>query len=696
MEFVHPEILWALSALAIPIAVHLLHFRRFRKVAFSQVAFLNEVKRETKAMQQIRHWIILLLRLIALSAIILAFAQPFFPPEGATADENDTIAGHAISIYVDNSFSMQAIGEDGQLLQSAKNKAAVVVEQFEATDRFQIVTNEFSGRDQIFLTQEQAMERLAEIKTSPVVRPVEAIMKRMGAQLEKEPLRKRVGYLFSDLQETTHRFSPESAAADTNAQWHFIPEFASTSPNIWIDSIWFEEPLQIAGRPASLRIRLRHNAKQPVEGIPMNLNIQGERVAAGTFNLLPGLPTDTALRFTHGLAGLHRGRIAIEDAPIQFDDDLYFGYDVRDEIRILHITDDANSETSRSIERVYQSAENLYRLNTVTTWSPRELEDEQLVLVSGVSSPSSGLIQTLATFVDQGGSVCYMPERTSSDPQFFQAFDGQSKGSWISVSDRVSTLETNHPFFTGVFDSQPERLNLPTISELWHRETSAREEVLASTLLGHAFFSRLTFGKGTVYFLGTSPDPSCSNVTRHALWVPLLLRMAEQSKATPVMWGVIGQKAPIAVAAEPEAIESVSFSGPIAPAAPIDQPISKEPNWLPEARVIQGRTFIEIGNLNLDPGHYRVRFGAKDIALFGINQNRQESDHSAFTVAEFQAQWAEWNWSHVDVVQASADALSEAIDRLEKGNPVWFLFMYIALFVLFVESFLLRSWKRSS
>ena len=82
MEFVHPEILWALSALAIPIAVHLLHFRRFRKVAFSQVAFLNEVKRETKAMQQIRHWIILLLRLLALSAIILAFAQPFFPPEG--------------------------------------------------------------------------------------------------------------------------------------------------------------------------------------------------------------------------------------------------------------------------------------------------------------------------------------------------------------------------------------------------------------------------------------------------------------------------------------------------------------------------------------------------------------------------------------------------------------------------------------
>jgi hypothetical protein len=172
--------------------------------------------------------------------------------------------------------------------------------------------------------------------------------------------------------------------------------------------------------------------------------------------------------------------------------------------------------------------------------------------------------------------------------------------------------------------------------------------------------------------------------------------MAEQSKANPVMWGIIGQKDPITVAAEPTDIESISLSGPIAAAPTIDQPISNEPNWLPETRVIQGRTFIQIGNLNLDPGHYRVNFGAKSIALFGINQNRIESDHRAFSVLDFKAQWAEWNWSHVDVVQASAAALAEAIDRLEKGSPVWFLFMYIALFALFVESFLLRSWKRSS
>ena len=72
MEFVHPEILWGLGALAIPIAIHLLHFRRFKRVRFSQVAFLKDVQRDARATQQIRHWWVLLLRLLAFTALIVA------------------------------------------------------------------------------------------------------------------------------------------------------------------------------------------------------------------------------------------------------------------------------------------------------------------------------------------------------------------------------------------------------------------------------------------------------------------------------------------------------------------------------------------------------------------------------------------------------------------------------------------------
>ena len=84
MKFAHPEILWALLALAIPILVHLFNFRKFRRVQFSNVAFLKEVQQETKSKSKLKHLLILASRLLAILFIVFAFAQPFIPLDDQT------------------------------------------------------------------------------------------------------------------------------------------------------------------------------------------------------------------------------------------------------------------------------------------------------------------------------------------------------------------------------------------------------------------------------------------------------------------------------------------------------------------------------------------------------------------------------------------------------------------------------------
>ena len=115
MQFVHPAFLWALAALAIPIIIHLFYFRRFKKVYFTNVRFLKEVKEETSARRRLRNLLVLLARLLALAALVLAFAQPFIPQD--TEVKKGT---KAVSIYVDNSFSMNALSQDVPLLEKAK------------------------------------------------------------------------------------------------------------------------------------------------------------------------------------------------------------------------------------------------------------------------------------------------------------------------------------------------------------------------------------------------------------------------------------------------------------------------------------------------------------------------------------------------------------------------------------------------
>ena len=79
MIFVNPVFLWGLLALLIPIAVHLFNFRRYRKVYFSNVDRLMEVKSEKRRVRQLRQWLVLLMRCLAIAALVLAFAQPTIP-----------------------------------------------------------------------------------------------------------------------------------------------------------------------------------------------------------------------------------------------------------------------------------------------------------------------------------------------------------------------------------------------------------------------------------------------------------------------------------------------------------------------------------------------------------------------------------------------------------------------------------------
>ena len=156
MQFVHPEILWALTALAVPVLIHLFNFRRYKRIAFSNISFLKEVQSETTKSSKIRHIIILICRLLAFTGIILAFAQPFFP----TAQSEKMNGVRAVSVYIDNSLSMQGQEAGVSFLEISKQKATALVSSFSNNDRFQIISNNFKGGDQRLRTSARPAEQI--------------------------------------------------------------------------------------------------------------------------------------------------------------------------------------------------------------------------------------------------------------------------------------------------------------------------------------------------------------------------------------------------------------------------------------------------------------------------------------------------------------------------------------------------------
>ena len=103
MQFKYPEILFFLFLLLIPLLIHLFQLQKFKKEAFTNVKFLKKIELESRKSSKLKKLLILLSRMLALAALIIAFSQPYI-------NKSDGLQQRKTIIYLDNSMSLQAMG----------------------------------------------------------------------------------------------------------------------------------------------------------------------------------------------------------------------------------------------------------------------------------------------------------------------------------------------------------------------------------------------------------------------------------------------------------------------------------------------------------------------------------------------------------------------------------------------------------
>lgn len=450
MQFVHPEVLWALSALTIPVLVHLFSFRRHRKVAFSQTAFLKEVRMESRSRNRIRHWLVLLMRLAAMACIVLAFSEPFFPSESGADESGRT----AVSIYLDTSPSMELEGRNGPMLDAARNGALALVESHAPSDRFHVVTSTFDAGDRRWLNKEEALERIASVQpgfAAPLIGDVLLHQQEFLSGSEDT----RTAFLFTDLQQSSHRLGAAGGAlVDSTLLIRFATQPAQSRINVRIDSAWFDTPMRLAGRSEVLHVRITHDAERPVDDLPLNLTINGRKAAIGSYRIVPGIPTDTVLRFRHEEEGAVHAVVTTTDAPVTFDDALYMGYQVEKHVDVLLIQGRASGPAEQvALSRLFSDA----ALHTVRSMEAAALdydamETADLIVLQGVTDPTNGLVSALLRNVESGKSLLMLPPAEEAGDGWNELLLGlgaHGMGPWRAAEApvRLGQLHAEHPLF---------------------------------------------------------------------------------------------------------------------------------------------------------------------------------------------------------------------------------------------------------
>ena len=77
MEFLYPNMLFALFALIIPVVIHLFNFRKHKTVYFSNTSTLKTIERETAKTKKLKHILVLVSRMLFVATLVIAFAFPY-------------------------------------------------------------------------------------------------------------------------------------------------------------------------------------------------------------------------------------------------------------------------------------------------------------------------------------------------------------------------------------------------------------------------------------------------------------------------------------------------------------------------------------------------------------------------------------------------------------------------------------------
>ncbi len=681
MRFTHPEFLYALLAVLVPVIVHLFNFRRTRKILFSNIAFLKNITIETKKQKKWKHLLVLLLRILTIVFATLAFAGPYFPNRETASRSSGTSL-----IYLDNSYSMKAEGTKGRLFDEARQQTAMLVDKSLKNERFSISSNNTKSGSAL-LNQSEAMLTIEKIHLGSSRQLLSSILKKQQRTARKNKIGKYRTFLFSDFQKNQTDF--QNTTFDTNSFYYFFPYKHKVLHNLFIDSCWFKRPDLLLGKQVQMNVRVRNASMAPVEKISIKLFVDGHQKALAALNIPAEGYTVVPLGFVIEKKGWHQGEVKIEDFPITFDDNLLFSFHVISKVNVLEIREATN--TSFDYVKTFYTSDPVFRFFSanVMALNNERFSNYNVIVLNGLQSISSGLSHLLANFITAGGRLLFIPPEhpeNLADNAFLKELDAGQIERPDTMSDRVIALKKTNPLFSNAIAEIPKNADFPIVHKHYPLRYSYKNRIntLVRLLNGDDFVCSKTIGSGKFYFLSVPLTDSYSNLTKHPLFSVLLYGVATQGFHSNRLYYTIGKDESLLLDRNllqnpDEALEIVLPE--------------KQGKFIPRQQMQGDKLMITLRNAITKQGFYQLTLNDTLYRLMAFNWNRKESEMNFYNRKALDSILKKREPLHYKVANDNKAVLKEIINTPHMTSRLWKLFIIFALLMLLTESLILRFWK---
>jgi len=648
MQFKHPEILYALFLLIIPILIHLFQLRRFQKVAFTNVKFLKELELQTRKSSKLKKFLILCSRLLLFTSIIFAFAQPYFSNSKAKKTTST-------SIYLDNSYSMQAKGKEGELFKRAVQD---VIEGASTLENISLYTN-----DNVYenLSVKDLKNTLLSLKYQPVKTDLKSILLKIENKRKKENSLNDV-ILISDFQNINIK---NKINLDTLTNYYVTQLSPLQVSNISIDSVYIS--LQ-NNESTQLTTLIKNNGKRKENTA---ISLYNDNILAGKSSVdLPSNASEKVI-FSIPASQPFSGKIKLEDNALNFDNDFYFTIDKPKKINVTAIGVD-----NHFISKIYTTDEFQFTSTTLNNLDYNTLNTQHLLILNEIENITPSLSTTVKDFTIKGGSLVIIPPINANLNMYNSLFANLKIGSFtkkLNTELSVTTINFSHPLLKGVFEKQIKNFQYPTVKSYYPTNFS-RSSTILNFENGKDFISQISTTKGKIYCVTASLHTQNSNFKNSPLIVPIFYNFGLHSTHPSQLYYTIGNTNSIEIHEQLKKDEVIHL-------------ISKDSDYIPLQQITTTKVILTTKEKPSKSGFTQAVNNDKTLKNIAYNYQREESDLSYINTKLLFGDQS--NITYTSNVNEAFTSSSNA----HKINSLWQWFLSLALFFLIIEILLLKFFK---
>jgi len=687
MKFLFPYFLFALAAIAIPIIIHLFNFRRYKTVYFSNVEFLKNIKKESKRKSKLKQLLILLARILAIACLVFVFSQPYIPVN----EREQANAAQAVAVYIDNSFSMNARGQQGQLLESARNKAIEIAREYKPGTRFRLITNNLLPKHKNFMNSEQFIQQVTEIEPSPNVVPLSLIYNRLKDSFKNLGEKNdNTIYFLSDFQrEITDIGNFEN---DSSAWAYLLPLLPQASGNLYIDSCWFETPSRKLNEEEELYVKIINRSDEDYQDLPLKLYLNDSLKSLASFSIAAQGEVEAVLKFTNQKSGFRLGRVELTDYPVTHDNNYYLAYNVQPEVKVLAIYDENAPDNGLKYIRALFAEDEYTNLEIMGSQSLQvsRFGDFNTIIVLNLPGLASGFAGELEQAVQNGTSIIFFPG-LEGDIQNYNQFLSASGTNTVTGIDTLpqalAGIALDNPLYEGIFKGMEENPRFPEING--HLKFSSQTRIPEQKLLwfrnNEKALGSVAHGDGIVHVFSFPLNKRNQAFARDILFVPTIYSLVLNSIPRQDISFTIGRDQYILLRQNnlPEGNSPLIIEG-----------VSNNTEFIPDVSASdKNKIRIGLANMISEAGFYRVTSGNHLVSVLAFNYNRTESDLRYFTITELENMAAQSGIGNITVIRDTGLQFSEIFDEIQNGKQLWKLFLILALIFVAAEALIIRFWK---